>query len=119
MFEKNEFLAATLLSMLLCAAPFFVVDWLPMIDLPNHLAQAHLVGKVLSGNQPDMLINWLSPDTLTTWVLALLLLVLPPLLAAKAMVLGLILLSIAGHCAVGQENRGQCHRSAALRRTVI
>ncbi|MGA8148242.1 MAG: hypothetical protein WB870_11805 [Gallionellaceae bacterium] len=96
MFEKNEFLAATLLSMLLCAAPFFVVDWLPMIDLPNHLAQAHLVGKVLSANQPDMLINWLSPDTLTTWVLALLLLVLSPLLAAKAMVLGLILLSIAG-----------------------
>ncbi|MGO8754544.1 MAG: hypothetical protein ACLQHK_04875 [Gallionellaceae bacterium] len=95
-FEKNEFLAVTLLSMLLCAMPFFVVDWLPMTDLPQHLAQAHLVGKVLSGDRPDMLINWLSPDTLTTWVLALLLLVLPPLLAAKAMVLGLILLSILG-----------------------
>jgi hypothetical protein len=94
--DKFRFPAATLLSMLLCAAPLLAVDWLPMIDLPNHLAQAHLVGKVLSGNQPDMQINWLAPDTLTTWVLAALLLVLPPLLAAKTLVLGLVMLTILG-----------------------
>ncbi len=67
-----------------------------MIDLPQHLSQAHLAGKVLSGAQPDKMINWLSPDTLTTWFLACLLIFLPPLAAAKVAVLGLLMLSILG-----------------------
>ena len=94
-FVKDEFILATALTIALIAMPFAVVDWLPMIDLPHHLSQARLVGKVLSGNQPDMAINWLSPNTLTTWFLAGLTL-LPPLTAAKVAVFGLITLSIIG-----------------------
>jgi hypothetical protein len=92
---KNEFLLATVLTIALIAIPFAAVDWLPLLDLPHHLAQARLVGKVLSGDQPDMVINWLSPNTLTTWLLVSLTF-LPPLIAAKVTVLGLIILSILG-----------------------
>lgn len=95
-FARKEFFWVTCLTLVLAAMPFAGTDWLPMTDMPHHLAQAHLVGKVLSGDQPDMVINWLAPNTLTTWLLACLLTVLPPLAAAKTVVLGLLMPSILG-----------------------
>lgn len=93
---KNEFILVTLIAMVLIAVPFMVTDWLPMTDLPHHLSQAHLLAKVLAGNQPDMVVNWLAPNTLTTWLLACMLSVLPPLTVAKTLVLCLLLMSILG-----------------------
>lgn len=74
-----------------------------MTDLPHHLAQAHLLLKTLSGNQPGMAIHWLAPNTLTTWVLAGLSLAFPALLLAKVMVLGLLVLSILGIALLAQK----------------
>ena len=93
---EKELFVATALAVALVATPLFAVDWLPMLDLPQHLSQAHLISKTLSGAQSGMVVNWLAPNTLTTWLLAGLLAVLPPLAAAKAAVLGLLMLSILG-----------------------
>jgi len=104
-FVKDEFFLATALTIALIAIPFAVVDWLPMIDLPHHLSQARLAGNALTGNQPDMVIHWLSPNSLTTWLLTCLSF-LPPLIASKAAVFGLMVLSILGIAILAKKTGG-------------
>jgi len=93
---KKELFAVTMITIVMIAIPFVFTDWLPMTDLPQHLSQAHYLSRVLSGNQPDMTVNWLAPNTMTTWLLACMLYVLPPLAAAKTAVFGLLLMSVLG-----------------------
>lgn len=97
LFEKNECLLVASLTIASISIPFLALaNWLPAVDMPQHLAQARLAGKVLLGDEPGMMINWLSPNTLTTWILALLLVMAPPLIAAKIIAFALLALSALG-----------------------
>lgn len=97
LFVKYEFPLVASLTVAAISIPFIALtNWLPAVDMPQHLAQARLVDKVLLGDEPGMMINWLSPNTLTTWILAFLLIMTPPLIAAKIIAFALLALSVLG-----------------------
>ncbi|MCX7984879.1 MAG: hypothetical protein N3A63_08260 [Bacteroidetes bacterium] len=72
--------------------PFLTVQFIPITDLPQHLAQIRLFYDILSSphNSP-FAVTWFSANVLVYWILALLWLILPPLGAGTFFMILLVL----------------------------
>lgn len=80
-------------TLIVIAFPFLVVQFVPSIDLPQHLAQIRLFLETLSGRHRDVLaIQWLSPNTLVYLLVGAMWALFPPVLSGKMTMLALSLL---------------------------
>lgn len=87
----RERLLWCLFSLAVALTPFLVIDIPPCTDLPQHVAQARLFFEALSNAEMPYRIQWLTPYGLSYVPLIPLWLALPPLLAAKAHMLLIVL----------------------------
>jgi hypothetical protein len=90
------------LALIFVALPFFVAEYLPSTDLPQHLAQIRMLEELWGLRPPTMDLSNLTVrpfggNTLVYWPLFMLSRMLPPLWAGKVLLLGL---SLANVCAL-------------------
>src|SRR5258708_8094313 len=88
-------------TVLIALAPIWSVRYLPTQDGPSHLYNSWLLRELLRGTNAAIehayRIDWHpNPNWLTSAVLALLMTVVPPLVAEKLFVSGIVLLFAAG-----------------------
>jgi len=81
-------------SCALVAVPFLIVDFVPSTDLPQHLGQLRLLADAWQGDGAELTVQWWTPYGLVYLLLAGPWLLLPPLLAGRVGVLGLVLLQV-------------------------
>ena len=101
------------ISALLMLVPFLVVDFPPITDLPQHLAQIRLLGDALADPGGPYQIQWWTPYTVAYAPLALFQAVAPPLLAGRLAVAFIGLLWVVTAHAVAAR-RGRSPLAAVL-----
>lgn len=69
MSNKREIIILAALSCALAAIPFLVVNFPPIIDLPQHVAQVRLFGEAISNPASPYRIQWITPYSLVYAVL--------------------------------------------------
>lgn len=66
-FPANE-ICMLALAFVACVIPYWMVTLPPATDLPQHLAQLHLLEETLAGVRPDLTVTpWFYPNTLVYW----------------------------------------------------
>jgi hypothetical protein len=75
--------------LLLALSPIWITTYLPMVDVPQHIAQVVTLQELWAGN-PDyeevFITKWFAPYTATYFVLYILALVMPVMIAAKVLI---------------------------------
>jgi hypothetical protein len=80
------------LAVVAAILPFWVTSIIPATDLPQHLAQMHLLDRTLAGIEPDLRVTpWYYPNTLVCWLLYLFWQIADPIAAGR-----LIMSTLAG-----------------------
>ncbi len=88
----KQLLLLTLFCSVLIAAPFFLVQFIPSTDLPQHLAQIRLLQDVLKNPQQDTYaVEWLGANTLVYYLLQCNWMVFAPVFSGKMTVLEIAL----------------------------
>ncbi|MBW2533407.1 MAG: hypothetical protein JRI55_18090, partial [Deltaproteobacteria bacterium] len=111
--ERQGWLLLLIVSGLVISAPFLVVEITPITDVAQQLAQIPLLGQVLSGQAPDLVVHWLHPNKASYLPLAASWLLFEPLRAAR-MALVLIALVWVAAVFVIARRRGRSASSAIL-----
>lgn len=93
--------------------PFLVAAFPPATDLPQHVAQVHLLFEALSDPGTPYEIAWLAPNNLVYLVMAAFGSVLPPVAAGRATV-GLIALAWVGAAFLAARVRGRAPVQAVV-----
>jgi hypothetical protein len=89
--EKKVFLAAASLCLLLLSLPFFFVHFIPVADLPQHLAQIRLFEDILKNpQQGEFSINAYGANSLVYFLVGFNWIIFEPVLAGKAVILELV-----------------------------
>lgn len=80
------------LALIAAVAPFWSTSLIPATDLPQHLAQMHLLDRTLAGLEPNLRVTpWYYPNTLVCWLLFLFWKITDPITAGR-----LIMSTLAG-----------------------
>jgi len=87
--------AWAVLALALATLPFLVSDFVPCVDLPQHLGQLRLFGEAWHDPAGSLEIRWWTPYWLVYAFLAVPWLLAPPLVAGKVALLLLVWLQIA------------------------
>lgn len=87
--------------------PFFVVQYVPATDLPQHLAQIRLLFEALSNPQQNQYnIHFFDANVLVYWILLAHWLLFPPILAGKITMITLVLSWVAAIFFVARKQHG-------------
>ncbi len=86
--------AAAIFVLALVAVPLLVVEFVPVHDLPQHLAQARLFTELGGRDSPVYDVHWMAPHLLIYALLLPLWWLLPPMAAGKAFVFLLLAVSV-------------------------
>ena len=94
MSERRRRVAWVVLALALATVPFLVSDFVPCVDLPQHLGQLRLFSEAWDDPSGSFEIRWWTPYWLVYAFLAVPWLLLPPVLAGKVALLLLVWLQI-------------------------
>jgi len=81
--DKSYWLIFFFILILLAGLPIFSVNFLPMTDLPQHLAQVHLFYKNLYQPSSEYEINLFMPNLLVYWLMILLWKIVNPIMTGQ------------------------------------
>lgn len=90
--NKSVWILTCTLLIAFSAIPIFSIEYLPITDLPQHLAQVHLFYQNLHQTQSEYEINYFNPNLLIYWIMILLWKIGDPILVGKITVYMIIIL---------------------------
>jgi hypothetical protein len=112
--QRKQLILLMLFCGVLVAAPFFLVQFIPSTDLPQHLAQIRLLQEVLKApHQDTYTVEWLGANTLVYYLLQLNWIVFQPVFAGKMTVLEIALAWVVSIFALAHRKRRSLY-SASL-----
>jgi hypothetical protein len=95
MSERTRRVAWVVLALALATVPFLVSDFVPCVDLPQHLGQLRLFSEAWDDPTGSLEVRWWTPYWLVYAFLAVPWLLLPPVLAGKVALLILVWVQVA------------------------